>query len=193
VKKWVVMAMLLCALGMTPALAEDMQYAAELQYPNSLLYGLPEGPQSSCAILVELPEASVMVESVSFEDGDYIQTFQLPDGVIVQILRYASFDMTLEDLAEGEWTGYTFMEELPLNDLDQSVQKVIHLKTDGEGGSDTAAYDVYLLRAQTGSPDQVHLMQAVFPSALGEERIEAQIGALLDSVLVYPLDLIEWG
>ena len=192
-KKWLLAAMLLCLLGMTQVYAEEMEYGAETQYPNSLLFGLPNGPAGSCAILVDLPEDAVMVERVSFEDGDFIQTFQLPDGVTVQILRYATLDMTLEDMAEGEWTGYTLMEELPLDGLDQSIKKVIHLKTQADLGNGMAAYDVYILRAQTGNPEQAHLMQVVFPSTLGEERIHQLSKEMINSVLVYPLDLIEWG
>jgi len=192
-KRIAVIVLMLCLLAVSSALCEDMEAAAELQYPNSLLFGLPEGPHNSCAILVDLPQDTVMVESVSFENGDYIQTFQPPDGVRVQILRYSEFDMTLADLAEGEWTGYSVLESLDVTGWDACVKDAIHLKADVDEGYGMASYDVFLLRAETGSPDQVHLMQVVFPSVLGEERIRQESKEMLDSVLVYPLDLIEWG
>ena len=53
---------------------------------------LADGP----VLLVELPEDAVMVENVTFEDGDFIQSYQLAGGSQVQLLRYARFDMTLE-------------------------------------------------------------------------------------------------
>ena len=53
--------------------------------------------------------------------------------------------------------------------------------------------EVYMLRAQTHSPEQVHLFQAVFPSEIGRDVIEAQSNAMLDSILVQALDLLEWG
>ena len=182
--------MMIALIGM---LLTTAAHAAELQYPNSMLFGLPEGPGNSAAILVDLPQDTIMVELVSFEDGDYIQTFQLPDGVTVQILRYAQFDMTLEELAEGEWTGYTSLKPLAIEGLDRLITEGVHLKTSLVQENGTPAYDVYIVRAQTNSPDQVHLLQAVFPSELGEERIEEEAGAMLDSILIMNLDLLEWG
>ena len=46
-------------------------------------------------LMVELPQDAQMVENVEFDDGDFIQTYQLSGGARVQLLRYASFDMTL--------------------------------------------------------------------------------------------------
>lgn len=186
-KRLMMIAVLLAALMTAAAFAE------ETQYPNSLLYGLPEGPQGSAAILVELPEETVMTELIEFENGDYIQTFQLPDGGMVQILRYEMLDMTLEDLAEGEWTGYVSLEKLATDGMDPCVTEGIHLKTEADAQNGAPAYDVYIVRAQTGSPDQIHIFQAVIPSELGEARILEEIGAMLDSILVYRLDLLEWG
>ena len=186
-KKLLVMAILVCMLLTQTALG------AELQYPNSLQYGLPEGPENSCAILVELPEGTMMTELVAFEDGDYIQAFQLPSGAMVQVLRYGQFDMTLEDLAEGEWTGYRLLEPVDVGHLDPSVQEGVHIKTSADELSGTPEYDVYIVKAQTGKPDQIHLLQAVYPSELGEEYIEEEAGALLDSILIFNLDLLEWG
>ena len=34
-------------------------------------------------MLVELPQSAQMVENVSFEDGDFIQSYQLEDGCTV--------------------------------------------------------------------------------------------------------------
>ena len=62
---------------------------------------LAEGP----ALMTSLPEDALLVENVEFEDGDFIRTYQIADGATVQMLRYGAFDMTLDDLAEGEWTG----------------------------------------------------------------------------------------
>lgn len=185
-KIWMVLA-LFSVMIMNAALA------AELEYPNSLLFGVPEGPAGSCAILVELPEDTVLIEQVGFENGDFIQTYQLPNGAIVQILRYAEFDMTLEELAEGEWTGYTSLTPIDTKGLDGLIQEGIHLTKDADEQGGEPAYDVYMLRAQTHSPEQVHLFQAVFPSEIGRDVIEAQSNAMLDSILVQALDLLEWG
>ena len=44
-------------------------------------------------LMVELPQDAQMVENVAFDDGDFIQTYQLAGGASVQLLRYAAFDM----------------------------------------------------------------------------------------------------
>ena len=60
---------------------------------------LADGP----VLLVELPENAEMIEDIQFDDGDFIQTYALADGATVQLLRYASFDMTLSELIESDW------------------------------------------------------------------------------------------
>jgi len=54
-------------------------------------------------LLVELPESAQMVENVEFDGGDFIQTYQLEDGVSVQLLRYTGFGMTIEELVASDW------------------------------------------------------------------------------------------
>ena len=51
------------------------------------------------------------------------------------MLRYAAFDMTLDDLAEGEWTGYASKEALDLSTVDGWPAEGIHLMMDGEDGT----------------------------------------------------------
>lgn len=77
-KKWLTM---FFALLLLPALA------------------LAEGP----VLLVELGEEAQMVENVEFEDGEFIQTYQLADGVTVQLLRYMDFEMTMDELIASDW------------------------------------------------------------------------------------------
>ena len=54
-------------------------------------------------LLVQLPENAQMVENVEFDGGDFIQTYQLEDGVTVQLLRYTGFSMAIEDLIASDW------------------------------------------------------------------------------------------
>ena len=62
---------------------------------------LGDGP----VLLVHLPQDAQMVENIAFDDGDFIQTYQLSGGANVQLLRYQAFDMTIDDLVASEWTG----------------------------------------------------------------------------------------
>ena len=68
-------------------------------------------------LLVELEQNAQMVENIAFEDGDFIQTYQLAGGAQVQLLRYASFDMTLGDLFASEWVGATDVRELGVTEV----------------------------------------------------------------------------
>ena len=133
---------------------------------------LADGP----VLLVELPEDAQMIEDVQFDDGDFIQTVQLDGGATVQLLRYASFDMTLGELAEGEWTGYTEMRALPIAQVGAYPAQGLRLDWAQEG----AAVDVTLLLVQAG--DQTLILQAVFPQAMGQEAIDAAVQAMLDSL-----------
>ena len=98
---------------------------------------LAEGP----ALMTSLPEDALLVENVEFEDGDFIRTYHIADGATVQMLRYGAFDMTLDDLAEGEWTGYTAKEPLALGALDGYPAEGVHLML----GEAERTMDVYIV------------------------------------------------
>lgn len=44
-----------------------------------------------------------MVENVEFEDGDFIQTYQVGGGVQVQLLRYMGMAMSFDELIASDW------------------------------------------------------------------------------------------
>ena len=98
---------------------------------------LAEGP----VLTTSLPENAQLIENVEFEDGDFIRTYQMEDGATVQMLRYGAFDMTLDDLAEGEWTGYTAKEPLALGALDGYPAEGVHLML----GEAERTMDVYIV------------------------------------------------
>ena len=54
--------------------------------------------ENAPVMLVKLPEDAQMVENVAFDDGDFIQTYQLSGGAYVQLLRYAQGDVTLDGI-----------------------------------------------------------------------------------------------
>lgn len=140
---------------------------------------LADGP----VLLVELSEGAEMIEDVQFDDGDFIQTYQLDGGATVQLLRYAAFGMTLDELAEGEWTGYTALRALPLAQVGAWPAQGLRLDWAQEG----EAVDVTLLLVQAG--DQALLLQAVYPQAIGQDAIDASVQALLDSLDVLDQDM----
>ena len=54
-------------------------------------------------MLVDLPESAQMVENVEFENGDFIQTYQLEEGIAVQLLRFDGFEMAIDELISSDW------------------------------------------------------------------------------------------
>ena len=123
---------------------------------------LAEGP----VLTTSLPENAQLIENVEFEDGDFIRTYQMEDGATVQMLRYGAFDMTLDDLAEGEWTGYTAREELELKAMDGYPAEGVHLMTgDAENGLDVY---IVLVRAQ----EQTLIFQTVLGTGTGLTRVQ---------------------
>ena len=123
---------------------------------------LAEGP----VLTTSLPENAQLIENVEFEDGDFIRTYQMEDGATVQMLRYGVFDMTLDDLAEGEWTGYTAREELELKAMDGYPAEGVHLMTgDAENGLDVY---IVLVRAQ----EQTLIFQTVLGTGTDLTRVQ---------------------
>ena len=69
-----------------------------------LLFALPVIAFAQAPVmLVNLPESAQMVENVEFENGDFIQTYQLESGITVQLLRYAGFEMAIDELISSDW------------------------------------------------------------------------------------------
>lgn len=123
---------------------------------------LADGP----VLTTSLPKNAQLIENVEFEDGDFIRTYQMEDGATVQMLRYGAFGMTLDDLAEGEWTGYTAREELELKAMDGYPAEGVHLMTgDAENGLDVY---IVLVRAQ----EQTLIFQTVLETGTDLTRVQ---------------------
>lgn len=137
---------------------------------------LGESAPADPVLLVELPETAQIIEDVAFEDGDFIQTYQIDGGATVQLLRYASFDMTLEELAESERTGHGEIETLPLTQTGGYPAQGIRFAWTQED----AAVDVTMVQVSVG--EQTLLLQAVFPQEMGRDAIDALLKPMLDSM-----------
>ena len=134
-------------------------------------------------LMVELPQDAQMVENVEFDDGDFIQTYQLSGGANVQLLRYASFDMTLGDLIASEWVGCTDVRELGVSEIGGCEAEGLRFAYQEDG---QAALDVTL--ALVKADGAVLVFEAVFPQELGDAQIDATVQAMLDSMSVLTQD-----
>ncbi len=151
-------AMLLALLLATPALASPTLASASV-------------------LMLELPQDAQMVENVEFDDGDFIQTYQLSGGASVQLLRYATMDLTLGDLIASEWIGCTDVRELSLGEVDGCAAEGLRFAYQEDGQE---ALEVALI--VVSAPDGKLVWQAVYPAALGEGQIDADVQAMIDSL-----------
>lgn len=132
----------------------------------------------NAVLLVELEQGAQMVENVSFEDGDFIRTYQLSGGASVQLVRYASFDMTLGDLFASEWLGATDVRELGVSEIGGCPAQGLRFAYQEEGQD---ALDVTLVVVDAG---ETLVFTAVYPQTLGTAQIDAQVEAMLASMYV---------
>ena len=129
-------------------------------------------------LLVELEQDAQMVENIAFEDGDFIHTYQLSGGASVQLVRYASFDMTLGDLIASEWVGATDVRELGMSEIGGYPAQGLRFAYQEEGQE---ALDVTLVVVDAG---ETLVFTAVYPQALGMAQIDAAVQAMLSSMSV---------
>lgn len=133
-------------------------------------------------LLVELPEDALMVENIEFEDGDFIQTYQM-GGAQVQLLRYASFDMTVEELAMSDWAGAQNVLPMEMTRVGNFPMSGVTLTYAEEGQE---PLDVTLALVDAGAYTLV--FSAVVPQD-ADEAVHAQIDALVKTMQVYSEEL----
>ena len=156
------MAMLLAAMLMLPAMALAQR----------------------AMLLVELEQDAQLVENVAFDDGDFIMTYQLSGGAQVQLLRYATFDMTLGDLFASEWLGATDVRELGVSEIGGYAAQGLCFAYQAEGQQ---ALDVTLIVVDAG---ETLVFTAVYPQAMGAEQIDASLQAMIQSMTVGAEDIV---
>ena len=123
-------------------------------------------------LMVELPQDAQMVENVAFDDGDFIQTYQLAGGASVQLLRYAAFDMSLGELFVSEWVGATDVHELSLTEVSGYPAQGLRFTYQEEG---QAALDVTLVVVDAG---ETLVLSAVFPAGSADAQLDAMLSSL---------------
>ena len=128
-------------------------------------------------LLVQLPEDAQMVENVAFDDGDFIQTYQLRGGAYVQLLRYMQSDVTIDGLVAGDWPGATNVQALDLKTVGGCAAQGVLMNVAPE---DDEALRVALVLV---SADHCALVyQAVYPQRLGTDQIDDAVQHMVDSM-----------
>lgn len=153
-----------------------------------LLFALPVLSLADAPVLLlDLPQSAQMVENVEFEGGDFIQTYQLENGVTVQLLRYSGFAMTMEELISSDWpincgvemqamteiSGYPAQHAHILQAYDESGYPV---KADGGPGG-VMAIDLVVVNVD----DMTLIFQSIDK---GAEGAGDAIGAMIESLQV---------
>ena len=147
-----------------------MLFALAVMIPALALAGSP-------VLLVDLPQDAQMIENIAFDDGDFIQTYQLSGGANVQLLRYQAFDMTLGDLIASEWMGATDVREAAVTSVGGYPAHGLRFTYPQENGD---ALDVTLILV--GADGATLVFEAVYPAALGTAQIDASVQAMIGSM-----------
>ena len=122
--------------------------------------------ENAPVMLVKLPEDAQMVENVAFDDGDFIQTYQLSGGAYVQLLRYAQGDVTLDGIVAGDWPGATDIQSMALETVGGYAAKGLMLSVEPEDEA-----------AQAHMPDESCPVESVrFDTQLIAEAIKRLAG-----------------
>ena len=133
--------------------------------------------ENAPVMLVKLPEDAQMVENVAFDDGDFIQTYQLSGGAYVQLLRYAQGDVTLDGIDAGDWPGATDIQSMALETVGGYAAKGLMLSVEPE---DEEAMRVALVLVLADRCALVY--QAVYPQRLGDDQIDDAVQRMVDSM-----------
>lgn len=141
----------------------------------SLLVLLPAAaPAEGSVLLLQIPDDAQMVENITFDDGDFIQTYQR-GGMTMQLLRYAAFDMTLNDLIESEWTGCSDVQALDIAQAGGFPAEGVKLRYVQEGAG-TVDVTLVLVRSEGSTL----VFSAVVPQ--GDSENAALVEAMVRSM-----------
>lgn len=160
---------MLCALMLLLMLIPALGLAEE-----ELLFGEGVGGDAiqGPVLLVELPEDAQTVEERLFDDGDFIQSYQLSGEVTVQLLRFGVWSTPLSDLADDEWPGYVPVQAPALEQVSGYPTETLSLTwSDG-----TEAVDVtYVLVYVDG---QTLIFQTVAPQGTQDGIVRQMLDSL---------------
>lgn len=144
-------------------------------------FALAEGP----VLLMDMPENVQMVENVMFDDGDFIQTYQL-SGMNVHLARYGAFDMSLEELVASEWAGAENVTALSLENVGGYSAMGVSLSCPQDGAG---AVDVTIILVDSGAG--VLVFEAI--AAQGDTGSAALVESMINSMDVLSGDEAEVG
>ena len=131
---------------------------------------LADGP----VLLMEMPEDALMVEDITFDDGDFIRTYQLAGGTLVHLLRYAAFDMTADDLVASEWPEAKDVAIMMMGDVSDYPTRGVTFRNEQDG----AAVDVKMVLVDCGEGTLV--FEAVSPEGSADKKaVETMIKSMI--------------
>ncbi|MBQ7785922.1 MAG: hypothetical protein IJ381_07230 [Clostridia bacterium] len=131
----------------------------------------------SPVLLMEMPQDAQMIENVMFDDGDFIQTYQLAGSANVHLLRYEAFDMTIDDMIASEWVGAQNMTAMDIDSIGGYPASGVTLSC-AQDGADMV--DVAIVMVDYGAGKLV--FESVVPQ--GDSAGAAAVQAMIQSLRV---------
>lgn len=130
-------------------------------------------------LFLNLPGDAQMIENVQFDDGDFIQTYQLSGGAHITLLRYADFNMSVHDLLTSEWDGARSISGLDLDPISGQKTEGIRFSY-SEADDDTLL--ITLITITAGKDTLV--FEAVYPERNGEDQVNAIVDGIIRTMQV---------
>ena len=128
---------------------------------------------AGASLLMEMPQDAQMVENIEFDDGDSIRTYQLGGGH-VQLLRYAGFDMTIEELAYSEYPACSDLRALEIGAVGGYPAAALRFIAQEE---EQTALDVTLVCITT--EEETLIFKAAFPRTMEQEQIDTLVFGMI--------------
>jgi hypothetical protein len=165
-----------------------VRFCALLSAVFLLLCTLALAESAGPYLLLDLPADAQMIENVEFDNGDFVQTYQLSGGAHITLLRSQEMDMSITDLIESEWTGAENVSFLQVAPISEHPTQACSLLYPDESGT---RLSVTLLTVQ--AEQYTLLYEAIYPENLGEDQIRLSIRRMIDSMTLTDSSLSELG
>ncbi|MBQ8094933.1 MAG: hypothetical protein IJ242_15380 [Clostridia bacterium] len=139
-------------------------------------------------LFLNLPEDAQMIENVQFDDGDFIQTYQLNGSAHITLLRYTDFNMSIQDLMASEWEGAAAIASLGIPQISGQQTEGVRFKY---ADSDSNSLLITIVTVKAGQDTLI--FEAVYPVQNGEDQVNAIVDQIIDSMSVVTMSNSDLG
>lgn len=142
---------------------------------------LADGP----VLCFTLPENAIMIENVDFGDGEFIETYQLPDGTVVQNLRFMTDTLTLDELIIGDWATCSAVADGEISEISgcPAESRTVTQRIDAQGypaasAQDAGVGEIHIELVAAHPQGCTLVMQIILPEGADEQTAKSILNSL---------------